>query len=86
MSNNQNKKYPPSKQVAIATPIYKANSQRTPADIVGIKIFPLDPTSQTPRPDFTQTAFLIWKRDLNGVLLAGISAKVTESVPYAKTT
>lgn len=73
------------KQIAVAIPIYKKDSEKIPNNIIGIKIFPLDPNAQYPRPDFNQNAFVIWKRNLDGLTLAGISAPVMESVPYKRT-
>lgn len=77
-------KQKPMKLVGKAIPIYRKNSKKQPEDLVGIKIFPLDPNSQTPRPDFTANAMLIWGRDLKGLTLAGITADVYESVPYSR--
>lgn len=72
------------KQIAVAMPIYKKNSKKQPEDIVGMKIFPLDPNSPTPRADFNATAFLIWTSNLKGLTLAGLTAPVYESVPYKR--
>lgn len=69
------------KQIGIALPIYRKDEPKTPENIIGIKIFSM---TENGRPNFSQTAFVIWRNNLDIVLLAGAEAPVMESIPYAK--
>lgn len=67
------------KNVALAKPIFKKDSKRTPNDIIGLKIFFRDDNE---RPQYDKDALLMWKSAIDGVLLAGVSGDVYLSEPY----
>lgn len=69
------------KQIAVAIPIYKKDHDKEPKNIIGLKVLPI---TEKGNPDFSQTGMVIWKQELNGVILAGMRVPVYESVPYSK--
>lgn len=68
-------------QIAIAIAIYKKDSERTAKDIIGVKIFP---ATEYGRPDFSAPAMIVWRQNVEALLLTGLEAPVFESLPQKK--